>query len=135
MQADITLKKLRAAHKKLLLERKRGPDALKEKNIPISKVAALAGFSNALIHNKYPIVAEEIRAANKRPLIVQKQKKIAELVRLKLRNSELNAELKQQKKLNTAMAAKNSTLILINKSLQERLSIWEANIPTIPSKK
>jgi AcrR family transcriptional regulator len=122
-EAHPTRKRLLLAFAKL--KRDAGPGA---KGPSISAVAKEAGVSNALIHTKYPDIAEQIRDANGKGPKRQLAKHREQLQAAETRSSELRDELADIRKLNRGLASKNATLILKVRSLEERIAILEAGV-------
>lgn len=132
VQSDVTRAKLLAAFKDLQLAALRSKRDGTKVRIPIAKVARAVGCSNALIHNKYPEVAEKIRTANGESTEDRKKNQTEKNEKYKIRNKELNSEVTELKALLKATVSKNSTLILENKRLQAEIERLHQGIRTIP---
>lgn len=87
--------------------------------ISISGLAKEVGVSAALIHNRYPDLAKEIRAATGKDLRLQRDAKDELLAKEKKKNRELRTEVK---KLNKELV----DLASINESLRVQLSLQSA---------
>jgi len=132
VQSDVTRAKLLAAFKDLQLAALRSKRDGKKVRVAIAQVARAVGCSNALIHNKYPEVAEKIRASNGKSSEDLKKKQTEKNEEYKIRNKELNSEVTELKALLKAAGSKNATLILENRRLQSEIDRLHQGIRTIP---
>ena len=87
--------------------------------INISAVAVEAGYTPSLIHNSYPGLAEEIRAAAGRSLRAQLEKTKQQLVEMAARNAQLREE-------NASLDADVTDLASENEALRRELIVQRA---------
>jgi hypothetical protein len=118
-----TRKKLTLAFAKLKREAAR---AGKKTGPSIRAVALHVGVSNANIHNNYPDIAEAIRNESGRGPKQQVEKQRTLTKQAEDRASELRADYASLKTENTGLASENARLILLVRSLEEKVAAVEA---------
>ena len=101
-----------------MLRIERGRAHTKETKISIASVAREAGVSSALIHNHYPIIAENIRAAMGQSSRAQRDAKHDELKEVQARNKELRLEIQRLELLVRNLASENKMLLMENRVLR-----------------
>jgi len=118
---DKTEKKLRLSLHRILSGR---PTVIsKSRKLSIASVAQEAGVSSALIHNRYPNIADEIRSKCGRAYKTRVVDKVNEVSKLRQTNRELRAELKLYKDQLRNLAS-------INLAQEHRLRVLEAMVET-----
>ncbi|NEV65122.1 TetR family transcriptional regulator [Thiorhodococcus minor] len=108
------------------LERGRGR-IVKDGKLSIAAVAREAGVSSALIHNRYPDVADQINVAKNKGYRVQRDAKVNELKRQKDMNRELRAEIAEL----YAKLAKSASVIAALTAENDRLAAIVSSENTI----
>ena len=96
----------------------RGRAQTKATKISIASVAREAGVSTALIHNHYPNVAEDIRAAVGRSSRDQRDAKQNELNASRDRNRDLRREIERLELLVKNLASETEVLIAEKRELK-----------------
>ncbi|WP_436296867.1 TetR family transcriptional regulator [Variovorax sp. LjRoot175] len=86
-----------------------------DKRVSIAAVAKEAGVSPALIHNKYPDIAEEIRKQSGKASRDQRDTKHRQLV-------EARDAIRDLRKQNDELLDENRKLASVNESLRRRLA-------------
>jgi AcrR family transcriptional regulator len=86
--------------------------------LTVAAVAKEAGVSTATIHNRHPEIAEHIRALQGKESRRQRDRKHAELQRVREANRALRAELAELKADLEKLASINETLALENRVLR-----------------
>jgi AcrR family transcriptional regulator len=86
--------------------------------LTVAAVAKEAGVSTATIHNRHPEIAEQIRALQGKESRRQRDRKHAELQRVREANRALRAELAELKADLEKLASINETLALENRVLR-----------------
>jgi hypothetical protein len=91
------------------------------RKLSISSVAEEAGVTAALIHNRYPDIAEEIRGFTNKTAL-EKRNKTLESLRISMAtNRELRAEIRQLKADLSKLASLNASLMLQNEDYASRV--------------
>ncbi|MBK1724792.1 hypothetical protein [Thiocystis violacea] len=108
------------------LERGRGR-IVKDGKLSIAAVAREAGVSSALIHNRYPDVADQINIAKNKAYRAQRDAKVNELKRQKDINRELRAEIAEL----YAKLAKSASVIAALTAENDRLAAIVSSENTI----
>lgn len=91
---------------------------VKDRKLSIAAVAREAGVSAALIHNRYPDVAEQINVLKNKAYRAQRDAKVDEFKRQKEINRELRAEIADL----SAKLAKSASVIATLTAENDRLS-------------
>lgn len=125
-----TRKKLTLALAKL----KRDADREGKPGPSISAVAREAGFSHTLIHTKYPDIAEKIRDASGRGPKQQIKKQRTLVKQAEDRSAELRTEVTALKTQNRGLASENARLVLLVRTLEQKVVALEAGVSVLRSK-
>ena len=114
--ADKTRKKLENA----LLRLKHGRPRVvsKDRKLTIAALAEEAGVSDALIHNRYPDIAAEVRKLTNKQLKSQRDKKTQKLKAANDKNRELRAELDSLETQVRKLASLNARYEVENEQLK-----------------
>ena len=114
--ADKTRKKLENA----LLRLKHGRPRVvsKDRKLTIAALAEEAGVSDALIHNRYPDIAAEVRKLTNKQLKSQRDKKTQQLKAANDKNRELRAELDSLEAQVRKLASLNARYEVENEQLK-----------------
>lgn len=114
--ADKTRKKLEIA----LLRLKQGRPRVvsKDRKLTIAALAEEAGVSDALIHNRYPEFATEVRKLNDKQLKSQRDKKTQQLKEEKKKSREDRAYIKNLEWQIRELASKLAASEIKNKQLE-----------------
>jgi len=112
---DDTRKTLEAAFARVL--RGRGRKVSQDRKLRISAVADEAGLSAATIHNRYPDIAETIRAEVGKSTKAQRNKKHEELREALAANRRLREAIKDLEARIVRLASENARLLTENATL------------------
>lgn len=100
----------------------------------ISAVAREAGVSHTLIHTKYPDIADQIRDASGRGPKQQLEKQRTLVKRVEDRAAELRGEVAALRKQNQGLASENGRLILLVRSLEQKVFAMESGATLLRTK-
>lgn len=88
------------------------------RKLSVMALAEEAGIHPSTIHTRYPAIAEKVRLEVNRGVRIQRDKKTAELQKMKNCNAALRKELNEARALISKIASENARLICENSELK-----------------